>query len=526
MIHFQISTRSAMNLTKYLAIVTLPVASFLGWPSSAVAQWVSQQIPQDIGMLLTVDFSDSMHGASSGYNLGFGFSGRAIYTTDGGIHWETAAVPDSSRSLVTLQMIDADTGYIAGAYNVPTGSPLRTLSARKLTARQPLARGVERYLQKIGRISGDEYRALFLQTTDGGRTWEDHGELPDSLGYLIGASFVDAHTGFATGDGLQSFTNVAVLKTTDGGSHWIKTWVSDSVVALRNIRTVDGQHVVAVGYAQKDTVVQGIMVRTTDGGATWTETAFPTVDNFTDVFFSDAEIGYAAGISTSFHGIVLRTTNAGETWEPLFTSPDTMILNIVRFLPDTKEGFIVGEHVSYDSLGFPVNKSYVARTTDGGATWSEESLPDTPSGASLFGADMLSHAQAYVSGVSGLVGAMFRFGEPTASVETDAEGRPAACFLFQNYPNPFNPKTVIRFQVSEVSDVSLVVFDVLGRQVAVLVNQKKTPGSCEVTFNGNGLTSGIYFYRLQVYPSGSDVGRDSRSGAGSFTQTRTLCLIK
>jgi hypothetical protein len=77
--------------------------------------------------------------------------------------------------------------------------------------------------------------------------------------------------------------------------------------------------------------------------------------------------------------------------------------------------------------------------------------------------------------------------------------------LEQNYPNPFNPTTVIRFQIpevggqkSEVSRVALKVFDVLGREVAKLVDENLNPGTYETTFNANGLASGIYYYRLQT----------------------------
>ena len=83
--------------------------------------------------------------------------------------------------------------------------------------------------------------------------------------------------------------------------------------------------------------------------------------------------------------------------------------------------------------------------------------------------------------------------------------------LGQNYPNPFNPTTVISYQLPAASDVRLVVYDVLGREVAVLVNERKTPGSYEVKFDGSGLTSGVYLYRLT---------------AGSFVQTRKLLLLR
>jgi hypothetical protein len=68
--------------------------------------------------------------------------------------------------------------------------------------------------------------------------------------------------------------------------------------------------------------------------------------------------------------------------------------------------------------------------------------------------------------------------------------------LSDNYPNPFNPETGIRYQVSGVSMVNLRVFDLLGREVAVLVNEEKPAGAYRVTWNATGFPSGVYFYRL------------------------------
>jgi hypothetical protein len=73
---------------------------------------------------------------------------------------------------------------------------------------------------------------------------------------------------------------------------------------------------------------------------------------------------------------------------------------------------------------------------------------------------------------------------------------PLAFALSQNYPNPFNPRTVIGYQVSTLADVMLVVYDLLGRQVAQLVNERKSPGAYEVSFDASGLASGLYVYRL------------------------------
>ncbi|MGB2866996.1 MAG: T9SS type A sorting domain-containing protein, partial [Bacteroidota bacterium] len=67
-----------------------------------------------------------------------------------------------------------------------------------------------------------------------------------------------------------------------------------------------------------------------------------------------------------------------------------------------------------------------------------------------------------------------------------------------NYPNPFNPTTVISYKLSAVGNVSLRIFDILGREVAVLVNESKNPGSYSVTWDASKLPSGVYFSKLEV----------------------------
>ena len=89
--------------------------------------------------------------------------------------------------------------------------------------------------------------------------------------------------------------------------------------------------------------------------------------------------------------------------------------------------------------------------------------------------------------------------------------------LSQNYPNPFNPSTIIKYSIPNQSDVNLKIFDVLGSEVATLLNKEQPQGNYEVEFNGKDLTSGIYFYRLQVYTPGS---------AGDFVETKKMILLK
>jgi hypothetical protein len=84
------------------------------------------------------------------------------------------------------------------------------------------------------------------------------------------------------------------------------------------------------------------------------------------------------------------------------------------------------------------------------------------------------------------------------AVEAQQGNLPKEVRLLQNYPNPFNPSTEIRFELPAVNRVNLVVYDLLGREVATLVNEVRNPGSYSVTWNASGVASGIYLYRLQV----------------------------
>jgi hypothetical protein len=103
------------------------------------------------------------------------------------------------------------------------------------------------------------------------------------------------------------------------------------------------------------------------------------------------------------------------------------------------------------------------------------------------------------------------FVEEVTAVPQAVAGVPRLFSLAQNYPNPFNPTTVVRYQLPVVSNVNLVVYDVLGREVAMLVNRVEDPGYKSVEWNASGVASGVYFYRLQ---------------AGNFVQTRKLLLLR
>ena len=100
---------------------------------------------------------------------------------------------------------------------------------------------------------------------------------------------------------------------------------------------------------------------------------------------------------------------------------------------------------------------------------------------------------------------------PAVTSVKSTEELPTRYSLHQNYPNPFNPTTTISYQLPMQNHVTLKVFDMLGREVATLVNGVEEPGYKSINFNANRLSSGMYFYRLQ---------------AGNYIETKKLVLLK
>ncbi len=122
----------------------------------------------------------------------------------------------------------------------------------------------------------------------------------------------------------------------------------------------------------------------------------------------------------------------------------------------------------------------------------------------------------YVTGTSSGNGTLndivtIKYSQNPTIVPGTSSGLPENYYFAQNYPNPFNPTTSIQYAIGSQQFVSLKVYDVLGNEVATLVNEEKPAGSFEVSWNADNLPSGIYFYKLQ---------------AGSFTETKKMILLK
>jgi hypothetical protein len=119
-----------------------------------------------------------------------------------------------------------------------------------------------------------------------------------------------------------------------------------------------------------------------------------------------------------------------------------------------------------------------------------------------------------VSGNEGILKAWsinFGLSSQSVGIQEISGEVPGEFNLLQNYPNPFNPNTSIKYIIDSRQFVNLKVYDLLGREVATLVNEEKLAGSYEVNFDASLLSSGVYFYNLQ---------------AGSFVETKKLVLLK
>lgn len=153
-------------------------------------------------------------------------------------------------------------------------------------------------------------------------------------------------------------------------------------------------------------------------------------------------------------------------------------------------------------------------STDNGMTWTDIASWDVCTFAnSIVSSLAIGDTNLYAG--TALISPIGIFRRPLSQMVTAVKEKvratPATFSLSQNFPNPFNPSTVIGYQLPANSLVTLKVYDVLGREVRTLVNEREGAGDHSITFNAADLPSGVYFYRLT---------------AGSFVETKRLVVIK
>ena len=312
------------------------------------------------------------------------------------------------------------------------------------------------------------YEGHIYGSTDGGRNWTAQfydTTVTDFMHYIEMFNLTD---GVALGHARPG-QPIAFLRTADGGTTWTRVNDSQLVGAFSGDiwRRVDFVNI-NVGYFYDTDDAK--LVKTTDGGTTWHTTGF--MRGYIQVLkFYDEHLGIAARVPQVF-----RTTNGGDTWETFDVGGFSYGFDFEFFPGDPSKVWYASGKLFFSS--------------DTGRTWRVQNLggvqdidiPDSGCGWLL------------------TVGSVYRTANPAelvTGVEPPAD-LPLAYGLSQNYPNPFNPSTTIKYELLKASDVRLSVFDMLGREVSVLVNERRDAGVHEVKYDAMGLASGVYLYRLRA----------------------------
>ncbi len=338
------------------------------------------------------------------------------------------------------------------------------------------------------------------KSVDGGKNWN---QIFNQTGYWLTPYVMDPQN-----DNVLYTATSKVYKSTDGGSNWTAISAdlesSSDLVTTMSISPVEDTVIYAgiSGYRGGDTPNSNYLFVTKDGGTTWTNITanLPDSTNFCRVTADPTHKGVAylavlVGAQGTYSPHVLRTMDYGTTWTAIAS---------------TSNGFarVPTKVVCVDSLnGYIYAGTYagVYRSTDNGATWAiyGNGLPN----AVVDGMAIQYSTNTLIVGTHGRgawqVSALTGIATPVQI--------PTNFVVDQNYPNPFNPSTVISYQLSRTSHVTLKVNDILGRQVATLADGEQSEGKHLVTFEAKGLPSGVYFYRLT---------------AGNLVETRKMELLK
>jgi hypothetical protein len=366
----------------------------------------------------------------------------------------------------------------------------------------------------VGTLWGNEIQwtgSTYASTTRG-TTWQQVGGASTAIA-MDGSACWRAHYYW---DRFQ--TESGVHRSTDRGITWNQ--VSPTWSNHLNALLVQGSTILVGG---------GTLHLSTDGGSVWTM----PMGTFFSVL-SCAAIGNRLLAGTQFG--VYQSTNGGASWQQTSLTSGTVTC-LATALDE------LGQVVLFAGMGGN-NEGGVFLSADSGTTWTSVStgLPvNIPvrcfgtKGTHVF-AGLDSGGVFVLRGLWENVSANLQMSSPVSCLALDdsflyaggwgvwrrplhemvtdvkASNQGPSCFaLHQNYPNPFNPSTTIRYDLSHTSFITLTVYNTLGQQVAQLVNEQQQTGYHNVVFRGDGLASGVYFYRLEV---------------GAFVESKKLVILR
>ncbi|MBV6422142.1 MAG: hypothetical protein DAHOPDDO_03431 [Ignavibacteriaceae bacterium] len=542
------------------------VLLFVAFLSTAtMSQWVQQtapglpNFPQPQVIFSPIDGDDNVCWGKNSNNSQF------LRTTDGGDNWTVSTVNGAAGlEGSSISAFDANTAWIAmnDPSNATSGGIFKTADGGSTWTKQitafPLAGGRPNVIYFFDPNNGvcvgnprGGYWEIYT-TTNGGTNWipVPSSNIPPPLAGELGIENSMVYSG-ATYFWFPTLRN-RLYRTTDQGYTWT---VADSVTG--------GPSQIGFGFAFKDDLnglaadfyPNSVITKTTDGGETWVPIVpYPSgLDSISSLFIVYREINdsYVITSQTNLGGNQMQPGTAySDTNVYTWTQVDHILLGpaafsdcntgwaggmnnlIYKWVTDPSSCTIPVELISFNSSvignniqlnwqtateinnqGFEIyrNGNKIAFVEGKGTTTETQNY-------SFIDKNLQSGIYNYRLNQIDFDGTQEVVGELTVYLTL-----PEEFSLEQNYPNPFNPSTVISYQLPVTGFVSLKVYDVLGNEVAVLVNEEKPPGSYEVEFNSHsdegqnlpagrqGLSSGIYFYTLQ---------------AGSFTQTKKLILMK
>ena len=307
-----------------------------------------------------------------------------------------------------------------------------------------------------------------IKTTNCGLNWLVYET--GQTDHLHGMSFPSVNTGYAvTKYGCN-------IKTTNGGLNWTilryDTCAYGDIIFINDLTGFNGGN---HGILDKATIH-----KTSNGGLSWTKYYLDSMTSIRDLCITPNNSLFAAGYifnSGLYNGVIYRTTDLGNTW--LYNRFPNRISSI--FFSSVLTGYASSEN----------NITY--KTTNSGVNWFASYCSNNfESWGMYFTNDLTGYAVSpYGQIIKTTTG-----GGVLISVEPQSYIVPRTYNLYQNYPNPFNPTTKIKFDIPKAMNASLKIYDILGREVSVIVNDFLIPGTYALDFDGSNFSSGVYFYVL------------------------------
>ncbi|HMN24571.1 MAG TPA: T9SS type A sorting domain-containing protein [Ignavibacteriaceae bacterium] len=366
-------------------------------------------------------------------------------------------------------------------------------------------------------LAGTYAKGIF-KSTDLGFSWNESGL---TTHWII--SFAKDNSGNIYTATVGSQFGSGVYKSTDGGSNWNKVW--DALSGM-NCVYVDQSEYVYVGLNYTST--QGGIFRSIDGGANWQQ-----IFNQTENVYAVTKLS-SGRILVASYGKVFYSDNDGSSWNStsnglVSSTPSAFAINNQNevFLSTLGYGIYkstdnginwankTGASWEYSSLIINTDGSmyagtkgnYVYCSLNNGDNWE---LVKSGMGEDKYVLSLLTNSTGYLFAGMDYYGLYKSVNKVVTDVE-DVDEIPMEFSLQQNYPNPFNPSTKISWQSPVGNHQTLKVYDILGNEVATLVNEYRSAGRYEIEFNPLKLSSGIYFYTLRT---------------GNFVQTKKMILLK